>query len=675
MDLNSKIEELRGVGPKIKKILEKIQISKIGDLLFYLPFRYEDESKYTLLKDGSTLEKNSFVVKIVEKQPVIKKRKGLYFQKYIVEDNSAMAEIVLFNQGFLDKVLNIGDTLQVYGKIKIFRGKISLASPKVEKLVNSNFKAKVSSIYPSTEGITSYKIQGLINQALEQCEIKNLVPNYLIKRYGLYNRNEAFEAIHSPKNINSIQNARNTLIFEEFLVFQLAIGTLKMESIKKGFKMSKTVLVESIIDSLPYTLTTGQKRAWEEIKNDLKSGMVMQRLVQGDVGSGKTILALLAIAQSVKNGYQALLMAPTEILAKQHMKSMLETLSPLGIQVELLTGSTPAKKKKEILSNVEFGLCDVLVGTHSLIEDKVVVPNLGLTITDEQHRFGVEQREKLQNKVENSHKLVMTATPIPRTLAFVLYGDMDISTIDTMPLGRQGVETMAISRDSLKRAFEFIRRKLQEGNQVYVVCPLIEENEKLDLDSAIKVYENLQKNIFPEYTIDLLHGKMKTEEKNLIMERFEKHESNILVSTTVIEVGVNVPNANVLLIYNAERFGLATLHQLRGRVGRGNKKAYCILYSESEKDLAWERLNIIQSSKDGFYIAEKDMELRGSGEFFGKKQSGLEHFRIGNPIVNKDIMKYAQIEAKAILEGGHLNKRELPILTMAVEDYKNKLIK
>lgn len=666
------VSTIKGIGPKIETLLNKWGIHCVEDLLYFFPYRYEDETRLFSLSQGSQEEKRTFRVKIIEKGPIQRNRRGLYIQRFRVADDSSFADMVLFNQTYLDRSLNMGDEIQVFGKVDFFGGKINLKSTKIEK-VSGPFKSKINAIYSSTSQLSSKNFEAFIKRALEEVELPDPIPPYLKRRYGLMDRLKAIKSLHSPQTSEDILEAKNTLIFEEFFIFQLSLLSIKSKNHSKGIEMKRDTLASEIEAGLPFELTTGQKKCLGEIKKDMCSGKMMQRLVQGDVGSGKTIIALLAISKAVENGYQAMLMAPTEILASQHMKTAIDILEPRGIKVELLTGSTSAKRRREILENVELGLCDLLIGTHALIGDKVIMPNLGLTITDEQHRFGVEQRETLQNKVKNSHKLIMTATPIPRSLGLVLYGDMDISTIDTLPSSRKPVKTIVIGEEGVDKAFDFMKSKLEEGVQAYVVCPLIEENDKLELDSVTKVYETLKNEIFSSYKVELLHGKMAKEEKEMIMNRFSSGQSHILVSTTVIEVGVNVPNANLLFIYNAERFGLATLHQLRGRIGRGNQEAFCILYSGSDNGKVWERLKIIESSTDGFYIAEKDMELRGTGQAFGTMQSGMEEFRIGNPIVNIDIMKYAQLEAKSIVEGGHLNNREEPELNKLVEDYIKKL--
>ena len=486
-------------------------------------------------------------------------------------------------------------------------------------------------------------------------------------------KNEAVRNIHRPKSKKHYLLARNRLVFEEFLIFQLAIFRLKKDDkISKGVPIEINKEIYRFIEELPFKLTDGQNKVVEEIFKDMTSDTRMNRLLQGDVGSGKTIVAIIAMYLSYINGYQSTIMAPTEILARQHLESFRSLLEPLGVQVELLVGSTTKKNKERILEGIKNGSIHVLIGTHALIEESVEFRNLGLNVTDEQHRFGVRQRESLNTKEKKAHTLVMTATPIPRTLSLILYGDLSISTIDTMPPNRKQIDTIAINNSMLDRAIGFVQEEVKKGRQAYIICPLIEESEVFDLNSAEEVYKDLKLDYFKDFQIELLHGKMNAKEKNEVMERFEKNETKIIVSTTVIEVGVNVPNASIILIYNSERFGLAQLHQLRGRVGRGEHQSYCILYNESKSEISWQKMKVMTDSTDGFYIANKDLELRGSGDIFGTKQSGLMDFKLADVSRDINILKYAQQEALNILnEDENLSKNEhLQLKDAIIKNFK-----
>ncbi|MCD1147102.1 ATP-dependent DNA helicase RecG [Peptoniphilus sp. KCTC 25270] len=669
MKLSDNISKVKGVGPKISEKLHRLKIHTVEDLLFHFPHRYEDETRVETFKSAPMDEKRSFIATVIEVRPPVRKKGNLWMSKLLVEDESAEAELTFFNQPYISKQYKVGNRVRLYGKVNYFRGRLSMSSPKIEFYHSSLDAGKIEPIYPAVEGLRQQKIAALVDQALKDIELIEFMPKYLQERYGLMNRKDAIVKMHHPRTMEEVIEARNRLVFEEFFVFQLALWNIRKERKSKAPIFNDKGLIGKILENLSFELTNGQKQVWTEIEKDFQSGKAMGRLIQGDVGSGKTILSLLALARAVENGYQGVLMAPTEILARQHMESVIEVLEPLGVRGELLTGSTTEKRKREILENVKNGMVDVLVGTHALIEDNVEIPQLGITITDEQHRFGVNQRKKLQEKNEISHHLVMSATPIPRTLSQTIYGDMDVSTVEGLPPGRQPIDTLAINKEGLEQSFHFMEEQLKKGHQAYVVCALIDENDKLELDSAVSVYERLSER-FSSWNVELLHGRMDNGAKDEIMGRFKRNESQILVSTTVIEVGVNVPNANVLFVYNADRFGLATLHQLRGRVGRGSVKSYCILYSESENEMAWKRLGVIQSSNDGFYIAQKDLELRGGGDVFGTRQSGMANFRVGNPLLDQNIMRYALLEAKAVVEGNHLNEKELPLL---YEQYKKTL--
>ena len=670
MDLSSSILEIKGIGKKIAEKLNKASVFTVEDLLYTLPIRYEDGS---VLKDfaHADLDKPAtYFVRLVEKKPRRYLKKGLSMQTFVISDGAREGEMTFFNMPYLDKSLKVGKDYYIFGKPKFFRNRLSFSTPKFFDEAKQKEALAVSPVYPVLGGVGQKAMAKFVQEALRDVFIPPVVPRYLRMRYGLMTEAEALKVLHGPKQLDDAKVALQSLIFSEFLCFQLALGRFHQSKSEAGFSMEKTDLAEVILSKLPFELTEGQKEAWKDIQQDMASPNRMERLVQGDVGSGKTVLAFLAMATCVASGHQALFMAPTEILAKQHYEEAFDLFMPLGVRVELLTGSTKESKKKIIRENFESGICDVIIGTHALFNEDLKSDRIGLTITDEQHRFGVMQREALQEKQSKSDRLIMTATPIPRSLGIVMYGNTKISSIRTMPKGRKAVQTTVINESGLKGAYDFMERFLKSGQQIYVVCPLIEENPDFPLHAAEAVYKYFSRDRFKNYSVGLMHGALSSEEKNAVMEAFQKNKVQILISTTVIEVGVNVVNANLLFVYDADRFGLATLHQLRGRVGRGDQAAYCILHSANDSLKADERLRIMERSNDGFYIAEEDMKLRGGGDFFGTRQSGTVEFRVGDLFENMDIMRYAKVEADAILEGGHLNANEEPDLLKAVEAYE-----
>lgn len=672
--LNIPIQSLSGIGEKTEKKLNGIDIYTVEDLMYHVPIRYEDGSRLASFKNAELNESQTYYAEIVEKGPIRYIRKGLKMQNFTLFDGETFADMTLFNMPYLDGKMRIGKSYYIYGKPKFFKNRLQFSTPKIFTDAEKKKALSITPIYSLPKGITQASMANFIVNALSEYKIPSIIPKYLLKRYGLLSEDKAIHAIHRPQSIEEATLAKQSLIFSEFLCFQLALGRFNLKKSKNGFTMKNERLCEDILNKLPFQLTEGQISAWEDIRCDMKSGKRMERLVQGDVGSGKTIIAFLAMAMAVSSGYQAMLMAPTEILAKQHYQDALDLFLPQGVRVELLTGSTKAKRKNDILENFETGACDILIGTHTLFQENIQVNRLGLTICDEQHRFGVLQRERLQEKQTQSHRLIMTATPIPRSLGIVMYGSTDISSIRTMPKGRRGVATTIVDEEGLNTAYNFIESYLKDNQQVYVVCPLIEENPDLDLHAAETMYAVFKKKRFKQFSVGLLHGQMSVEEKNKIMEDFHSGRIQILISTTVIEVGVNVVNANLLFVFDADRFGLATLHQLRGRVGRGDQKAFCILHSANKSLKAQQRLGILARSNDGFYIAEEDMKTRGGGDFFGTRQSGMFSFRVGDFVENMDIMRYAKMEADAILKGNHLNFSEEPALLEGVIAYENRVL-
>ncbi|KKY02913.1 MULTISPECIES: ATP-dependent DNA helicase RecG [Paraclostridium] len=662
-NLNKEIKYVKGIGPKRANKLSKLGIFTVSDLLFYFPRQYEDRNNLRKIFELKDEEKVTIraIVSSIETSNV---RKGLVITKVGVRDETGFARLVFFNQEYISSTLKKGDTVFVFGKVKKTSYGIEMSSCEVEQMSNNpKNTCGIMPIYPLTYGLTNKELINIVKTVFsnEQIYIKEYLPNKIIQKYKLCSIDFAVKNIHSPTNKESLKVALYRLVFEEFLMLQLGLFLFKNGVTEKcGVKFEKEQNLVKILNSLPFKLTNAQNRALNEIIDDMNCEKVMNRLVQGDVGSGKTVVALLALANCVLNGYQGALMAPTEILAEQHFISLNETLSPFGINVGLLVGSLTKKQKENVLQRVKENEIDILIGTHALIEDKVEFNNLGIVITDEQHRFGVRQRNKLSEKGYNPDILVMTATPIPRTLALILYGDLDISIIDELPPGRQPIETLAVYKDKREKAYNsLVRSEVQKGRQVYIVCPLVEESEAIEAKAAVDLVEELKSEFFSDLRLGLLHGKMKPSEKDETMKKFKNKELDILVSTTVIEVGVNVPNATLMIIENAERFGLAQLHQLRGRVGRGSHKSYCILIYSSKSEVCSQRMSIMEETTDGFKISEKDLEIRGPGEFFGTRQHGLPELKVANIFKHMKILKIAQQEARYIIsEDPKLNNYE-----------------
>lgn len=673
LDLYKDVQYVKGIGPKKADKLNKLGIFTLKDLLYYFPRQFEDRNnlkKIAQLEDGEKVTIKAVISSINTFSP----KEGMTLTKIDVKDETGSAKLVFFNKSYIKNTFRPGDSILVFGKVKKKFNNLELTSCELEYLTNSpKNTCRFMPVYQLTYGVTNKEIMSIIRTVLEDKEliIQEYMPQRIIEKYRLCSIDFAVRNIHSPSSKESLKIALYRIVFEELLILQLGLFVFKSGRNKEdGIKFETSKDLKKIISALPFKLTKAQNRALDEIIQDMNLEKIMNRLVQGDVGSGKTVVALLALANCVLNGYQGALMAPTEILAGQHYISLTESLKDFGINVGLLIGSLTKKQKDTVLEQIKNNEIDILIGTHALIEDKVEFNNIGLVITDEQHRFGVMQRSKLSLKGANPDILVMTATPIPRTLALILYGDLDISIIDELPPGRQPIETIAIEKSKRDRAYNnLVRREVESGRQVYIVCPLVEESEAIEAKSAVELVEELRAEYFHDLKLGLLHGKMKSSEKDEVMRLFKNKEIDILVSTTVIEVGVNVPNATLMIIENAERFGLAQLHQLRGRVGRGSHKSYCVLIYDSKTDVCRQRMAIMEETNDGFKISEKDLEIRGPGEFFGTRQHGLPELKVANLFKHIKILKLAQQEARYILgEDNNLQLKENMALKKEIID-------
>lgn len=646
LNLDSNIQFIKGVGEKRAKLFNSLGIFCVDSLIHFYPRKYEDWSaskNLEAVKSGETVSIKATLITPVKEAMI---RRGLTLFKCKFSDGENVISVTIFNNKYLAKSLRIYEDYYLYGKIEKSLLNFSMNSPKIEKAENI---LAIQPVYPAKEKLTSRSISKIMKTALDELgEIEETLDDEIMQKYSLISLDKAIRNIHFPNSADDYLPARKRLIFEELLTLQL--GLLKLKSNKK----SETALVikddysSEFEKLLPFNLTNAQKRTISECLQDMKSKYPCNRLVQGDVGSGKTAVAASLIYSVIKNGYQATMMAPTEILATQHYESLLKILTPAGINIRLLTGSTPAKEKKEIKKALFEGEIDLIIGTHALIQNDVAFKNLALVITDEQHRFGVKQRAQLAEKGEDVHTIVMSATPIPRTLGLILYGDLDISILDELPPGRQEIRTDVVDSRYHKRLYKFIKDAIARGEQCYIVCPAVEENET-NIKSAEELADELANGEFKGYNLGILHGKMKPKDKEAIMKSFAGGKVSLLVATTVVEVGVDVPNATIMVIENAERFGLSTLHQLRGRVGRGNKKSYCVLVSDAKGKTARERLMTMKKYSDGFKIADTDLKLRGPGDFFGSRQHGLPELKIADMVEDMDTLQNAQECAKSIL--------------------------
>ena len=672
MDLNKDVKFIKGVGPNRVKLLNKIGIYTLKDLITYYPRTYEDRSKPKNICECVNGEE-ALIEGVVCNRLSDVRIPHKTMQKLIIRDETMSATITWFNQSYLKNRFEVGKKYRFYGRINNQYGKISMTSPVFDDIDKENNTGRIIPIYPLTFNLSQNVLRKIIENGLSELDgkLEETLPERILSEYKLERINESIKNIHFPEKFESFNVARNRLVFEELFAVQLALLELKNQYMteEKGIKFDVNVKMSDIINKLPFKLTKAQLRVLEEIDNNMESEKSMNRLLQGDVGSGKTVVAMCAAYKAVRSGYQTAIMAPTAILASQHLENFKKIFDELNIKCELLISGITKKKKEELLERLKNGEIDILIGTHALIEENVVFKNLGLVVTDEQHRFGVKQRTKIAQKGHKPDVLVMTATPIPRTLALILYGDLDISIIDELPPNRKQIETFAVGKNMTDRINKFIEKQIQQGRQAYVVCPLVEEDEESNLKSVEKLYETYKNEIFPQYNVAYIHGKMKAKEKDIIMQDFKEGKINILISTIVIEVGVDVPNANIMVIENAERFGLAQLHQLRGRVGRGEYESYCVLKFEGKSDTVKQRMKVMCDTNDGFIISEKDLELRGAGDFFGTMQHGLPEFKIANLFEDIPILKLAQEAAtKIINEDPKLEKKENVKLKGLIKD-------
>ena len=672
MEWNSSVSMLKGIGEQRERKLQKLGISTIEDLLTHYPREYKDRSEILKIADLPMDEPSTFLAQVKEEGQ--NSRHGrLVYTRMKVYDETGSVGVLWYNQPYMKNSLKIGEWYLFSGKLQKKYGRKEILSPEVERIGENFAGGRIIPVYPASEGVSQKMLRNLMEDALSQMSggMREELPLWLRKEYKLAERNFAIENIHFPKTEQGFYDARRRLVFEELFVLQTALFQLKntLEDSGEGIILKKKKALQEAEGLLPFALTGAQKRVLKEMEKDMTSGKIMNRLVQGDVGSGKTAVAMVSAYWAIQNGYQVTIMAPTEVLANQHFESFQKVFEPVGIKVVLLTGSLKAKEKRETLEQVKNGDAQMIVGTHAVIQKGVEYHKLGLAITDEQHRFGVRQRSTLADKGENVHTLVMTATPIPRTLALILYGDLDISIIDELPPGRQKIDTSAVDSRYHQRIYTFIQKHVKEGRQAYVICPMIEESEKLEVQSVLNYTEELVKEL-PECRVACVHGKMKAKEKQEIMDGFAAGNIDVLVSTTVIEVGINVPNATIMLIENAERFGLAQLHQLRGRVGRGSEKSYCILVSDTKTKVAKERMKTMTESEDGFVISEKDLKLRGPGEFFGIRQHGLPELKIADLYKDMAILKEAQSAASELLKKDRfLEEEEHQLLREHIDGY------
>ena len=642
--LTDPVTILKGVGPAKAKQFAALGIETLEDLICHFPRGYEDRTRILTISQLEPDVPACFRATVMSTPRTAHIRKGLDVTKVTVADHSGRLNLTFFNRKFSTDQLRYGEEYIFYGALQGDYMGYSMTSPDFEPVNAAAITTRrVLPIYPLTAGLTNAAMLKAVRQALAICNVpREILPESVRKRYGILPAERAYYAIHEPTSMQEAEQAKKRLIFEEFFVFSAGLSLMRAARVAKRILPYRALELQAFYAALPFALTGAQSRAISEIAADLAKGTPMNRLVQGDVGSGKTMVAAAAAYLAVKNGHQAALMAPTEILAEQHYNTLSRLLTPLGVRVTLLTGSLTPKQKNQTRADIENGQTDLVVGTHALVTDTTVFHDLGLVIADEQHRFGVAQRSRLAEKGSGVHLLVMSATPIPRTLALLMYGDLEVSILDELPPGRQQTETFLVDESYRARLNGFIRKQVAEGHQCFVVCPAVEESDGMDLKAATVWAETLQKTVFPDLKVALLHGQMKGAEKDAIMSGFAGGDADVLVATTVIEVGVDVPNATLMVIEDADRFGLSQLHQLRGRVGRGSAKSYCVLVSQTKNPDTRARMKAFCATTDGFRIAEEDLKMRGPGDFFGSRQSGLPVFRVASLSCDLQTLKQAQ---------------------------------
>lgn len=649
MKLDTDIKYLKGVGERRAAMLSRLGVSDVNALVRLYPRVYEDWSRIKSINEAQIGE--ICCIKGIVGSPVRKNliRKGLTLYKTEITDGSGIMGITIFNSRFAAEKLTEGDEFLFFGRVggNLYRKEMN--SPEIEPAEGAD---RIRPIYPQTHGLNSKMIEKLVRTALTECrdELVDPIPLWLREKYCLMNLPDSLWNIHFPKSPDYLEEARRRLIFEELLILQLGLEKMRSQTQKNAGAIIERDFSDEYFSHLPFSPTGAQRRAVKEAMRDMMSGRQMNRLLQGDVGSGKTAVAAALVYSAAKNSMQSALMAPTEVLAEQHYKTFLKLFEGCSINVELLTGSDTTAQKRRKKEALKAGEIDLLIGTHAIIQSDVEFKSLALVITDEQHRFGVEQRNALGEKGKNPHLYVMSATPIPRTLALIIYGELDISILDELPPGRQKIETYAVTSELRQRAYNYVKKHLDAGRQGYIICPLVDEGESdTELASAVKYADELQRGDFRGYTVGLMHGKMKSVDKKKVMESFSNGETQLLVSTTVIEVGVDVPNAVIMVIENAERFGLSQLHQLRGRIGRGQYKSTCILITDAKNDTAQRRMKVMETTTDGFKIADEDLKLRGPGEFFGSRQHGLPEMKIADMLEDRSTLEETQRAAKEIM--------------------------
>ena len=660
---NFKEEEIRflkGVGPKFEKRLNNLGINNLKDLFYYFPRTYQDRSDFKEIRFIRPNEMVSIEAEVLDKD-LIKRGKYKSVFKVTFTDGTDTLIGTWFNQSYLNDVFESGQKYNLYGELSkksFFKyNKKEMINPTYEEIGNKNtiiHTGRVVPIYSLTEGLTQKRLRYIIYRALKDHlhKITDFLPEYIIDKYNHIELEKAIFNMHFPQNRQIFVKARNRLAFQELFLLQIVMLKRKKEYKKvKGIKHhSFNEKMDDFLDRLHFNLTNAQKKAWQQIKSDMEKKEPMQRLLQGDVGSGKTVIAVMSLIKTIENGYQGILMAPTEILAEQHYIKINKILKGFDYNIDILVGGVKGKEREDIIERIKNSQADLIIGTHALFQNDIEYYNIGLIVIDEQHRFGVEQRYQLKQKGDNPDLLVMTATPIPRSLALTVYGDLDLSIIDEMPPGRKPVITTWRTEKSRSKIYNFVKEKIKKGEQVYVVCPLIEPSEELEANSVLEIKEILEKNYLSEFNVIALHGQLSSNEKNKIMSDFVNHKIDVLISTTIIEVGVDVDTANIMVIENAERFGLAQLHQLRGRIGRGQKQAYCIMIADPNTEEAKKRLEVMTETNDGFRISEADLEIRGPGEFFGTRQHGITDLKVADILKDRKILAKANQEANQLTE-------------------------